>query len=515
MNEERATPRARHLARVTERNGTNVTFRRAPAVTWPAPARVVLRARRSAVARVSAFPGVRLAFLVFACISVGRGHTSHNGMFGALCGMRRRRWKAHDGRTRARGLGRDADERQTVAMPAVVMATTTVSSCFASSASKSASTSRRGMVVPRRIGRGRSAARPPPRASTESEGETEDDETAKRVDAASAVLDAIIRETVQGIFVEEAATEVLNEASEAEHRETPAETVDKRAVLRSVVQSHFEELDGSFLAALGAYVRASEASGDLQLVSLLNAIKEETLATVTDSFTDEIKVVQLVARLKSNEERFEVIRTAHRGGGRVLGDVEVPAVSVEKIERAAAQLVDELELQEQIPNWDLLYQVIIVRETARQLSKHVDETGVYSETVLSGSFAPSELPKAESTLIKELVTVNTVAQRRALLAKILDETKEKLDQEAQDAHGSDGKIKLKATTRGFQPRIERASNVTGLDTRDLRPGRFIDSVINLRASLIRESSDSKPVIARLGEIYYEACDVVMENANVG
>jgi|TARA_B100000683_G_scaffold139345_1_gene135709 hypothetical protein len=429
--------------------------------------------------------------------------------------MRRRRWKAHDGRTRARGLGRDADERQTVAMPAVVMATTTVSSCFASSASKSASTSRRGMVVPRRIGRGRSAARPPPRASTESEGEAEDDETAKRVDAASAVLDAIIRETVQGIFVEEAATEVLNEASEAEHRETPAETVDKRAVLRSVVQSHFEELDGSFLAALGAYVRASEASGDLQLVSLLNAIKEETLATVTDSFTDEIKVVQLVARLKSNEERFEVIRTAHRGGGRVLGDVEVPAVSVEKIERAAAQLVDELELQEQIPNWDLLYQVIIVRETARQLSKHVDETGVYSETVLSGSFAPSELPKAESTLIKELVTVNTVAQRRALLAKILDETKEKLDQEAQDAHGSDGKIKLKATTRGFQPRIERASNVTGLDTRDLRPGRFIDSVINLRASLIRESSDSKPVIARLGEIYYEACDVVMENANVG
>jgi len=429
--------------------------------------------------------------------------------------MRRRRWKAHDGRTRARGLGRDADERQTVAMPAVVMATTTVSSCFASSASKSASTSRRGMVVPRRIGRGRSAARPPPRASTESEGEAEDDETAKRVDAASAVLDAIIRETVQGIFVEEAATEVLNEASEAEHRETPAETVDKRAVLRSVVQSHFEELDGSFLAALGAYVRASEASGDLQLVSLLNAIKEETLATVTDSFTDEIKVVQLVARLKSNEERFEVIRTAHRGGGRVLGDVEVPAVSVEKIERAAAQLVDELELQEQIPNWDLLYQVIVVRETARQLSKHVDETGVYSETVLSGSFAPSELPKAESTLIKELVTVNTVAQRRALLAKMLDETKEKLDQEAQDAHGSDGKIKLKATTRGFQPRIERASNVTGLDTRDLRPGRFIDSVINLRASLIRESSDSKPVIARLGEIYYEACDVVMENANVG
>ena len=86
---------------------------------------------------------------------------------------------APDGRTRARGLGRGDDERQTVAMPTVLMATTTVASCVASSASTSASTSRRGTVavVTRRIGRGRSAARPPPRASTESEGEAEDEKT--------------------------------------------------------------------------------------------------------------------------------------------------------------------------------------------------------------------------------------------------------------------------------------------------------------------------------------------------
>ena len=114
----------------------------------------------------------------------------------------------------------------------------------------------------------------------------EDDDTAKRVDAASEVLDKIIRETVEGIFLEEAATEVLNEASAANEREAVESAVDKRAVLRAVVRSHFEELDGSFLAALGAYGRASGASGDLQLVSLLNAIKEETLATVTDSLTD-------------------------------------------------------------------------------------------------------------------------------------------------------------------------------------------------------------------------------------
>ena len=254
------------------------------------------------------------------------------------------------------------------------------------------------------------AARARRRSRTSAARDDDDDDVATRVDAASEVLDKIIRETVEGIFLEEAATEVLNEASAASEREAVESAVDKRAVLRAVVRSHFEELDGSFLAALGAYVRASEASGDLQLVSLLNAIKEETLATVTDSLTDEMQVVQLVARLKSNEERFEVIRVAHAGGGRALGDVDVPGVSVEKVERAAAQLIDELELQEQIPNWDLLYQVIVVRETARQLSKAADASGVYSDVVVSGSFAPSELPKAESALIKELVVVNTVAQ---------------------------------------------------------------------------------------------------------
>ena len=339
----------------------------------------------------------------------------------------------------------------------------------------------------------------------------DDDETIARVNAASEVLDKIIRETVEAIFVEEAATEVFNEVSETGERETPAESVDKRAILRGVVRSHFEELDGSFLAALGAYVQASEASGDLQLVSLLNAIKEETLATVTDSLTDEMQVVQLVARLKNSEERFEVIRAAHQGGGRVLGDVDVPGVSVEKIERAAAQLVDELELQEPVPNWELLYQVIIVRETARQLSKFVDASGVYSEMVISGSFSPSELPKTESALIKELVTVSTMAQRRATLAQKFDETRKEHDAEFKNA--ADGRVKLKSTTRGFQPRSSQGS--AGFQSRDLRPGRFIDSVINLRTSLLREGSGSEPVVARLGQIYFEACDVIMEKANVG
>jgi hypothetical protein len=188
---------------------------------------------------------------------------------------------------------------------------------------------------------------------------------------------------------------------------------------------------------------------------------------------------------------------------------------VDKVERASAQLVDQLELSTEIPNWALLYQVVVVRETARQLSKLVDESGVYNETVISGSFAPSELPKAEAALIKELVVLNSVAERRGMLAKILDEMKEALDASLDASTVENGKMKLKATTRGFERRIEGSAKRSGFNPKDLRPGRLIDSIINLRVSLAREGESSKPVVQRLGQLYFEACDVVMENANVG
>ena len=51
------------------------------------------------------------------------------------------------------------------------------------------------------------------------EDDGEADDTNARIDAAAAVLDTIIRETVEAIFIEEAATEVFNEASDADARE--------------------------------------------------------------------------------------------------------------------------------------------------------------------------------------------------------------------------------------------------------------------------------------------------------
>ena len=198
----------------------------------------------------------------------------------------------------------------------------------------------------------------------------EEDPLVENVERAAGLLDLIIKETVEQVFVEEAVEEVIPgeddaDADAASPSSAPAAEVDKEAILRSVVRKHLGELDGSFMAALSAYVQVAESSGDFALLSMLAAIREEVLAAVTGEMQPDIQVVQLVSRLKSREQRVEVLRAAHAGGGTVAG-MDVPAASIEAVETVAARLVDEMESQERVPNWQLLWQLLLVRETARQ-----------------------------------------------------------------------------------------------------------------------------------------------------
>jgi hypothetical protein len=357
-------------------------------------------------------------------------------------------------------------------------------------------------------------------------GAAEEDPLVENVERAAGLLDLIIKETVEQVFVEEAVEEVIpgddddDADAAASPSSAPAAEVDKEAILRSVVRKHLGELDGSFMAALSAYVQVAESSGDFALLSMLAAIREEVLAAVTGEMQPDIQVVQLVSRLKSREQRVEVLRAAHAGGGTVAG-MDVPAASIEAVETVAARLVDEMESQERVPNWQLLWQLLLVRETARQLHPKCDDHGVFASTVVSRSFSPSEIPKAEAAMIKELCVVNESDKRRANVAATLDECRA-LD-EARDADG--GKIKLKPSTRGF---TRRASNDSGdnndpstasssmdvFDVRDVRPGRLVDCVINMRVALKRDDADAR-VVNRLADVYFECCDVILEQADKG
>ena len=348
----------------------------------------------------------------------------------------------------------------------------------------------------------------------------EEDPLVENVERAAELLDLIIKETVEQVFVEEAVEEVIPgeddaDADAASPSSAPAAEVDKEAILRSVVRKHLGELDGSFMAALSAYVQVAESSGDFALLSMLAAIREEVLAAVTGEMQPDIQVVQLVSRLKSREQRVEVLRAAHSGGGTVAG-MDVPAASIEAVEMVAARLVDEMESQERVPNWQLLWQLLLVRETARQLHPKCDDDGVFGATVVSRSFSPSEIPKAEAAMIKELCVVNESRARRANVLAALDECRA-LD-EARDADG--GKLKLKRSSRGFRRRNDSDSGAHGsssldvFDVRDVRPGRLIDCVINMRVALARDDADAR-VVGRLADVYFECCDVVLEQADKG
>ena len=41
--------------------------------------------------------------------------------------------------------------------------------------------------------------------------------------------------------------------------------------------------------------------------------------------------------------------------------IDAAEADIDEVERAAAQLCDEMELREVIPSWDLLYQIILAR----------------------------------------------------------------------------------------------------------------------------------------------------------
>jgi hypothetical protein len=52
------------------------------------------------------------------------------------------------------------------------------------------------------------------------------------------------------------------------------------------------------------------------------------------------------------------------------------------------------------------------------------------------------------------------------------------------------------------------------DVRDVRPGRLVDCVINMRVALKRDDADAR-VVNRLADVYFECCDVILEQADKG
>ena len=355
-------------------------------------------------------------------------------------------------------------------------------------------------------------------SATANDDEPDDDVIADSVDRASKLLDLIIKETVEQIFVEEAVEEVIPGENDEDGEDSAPKLLKRspdgqdchpprchpapsRRVGRKLPDGHLRIRSGGRIL------------GRFRLLSLLAAIREEVISAVSGEMQPDIQVVQLVARLAKAEDRLEVLRAAHRGGK--AAGFDVPAASIETVENTAARLVDEMENQEHVPSWQLLWQLLLVRETARQLHPNADDTGVYSTTVVNGSFSPSEIPRAEAAMIKELSVMNEAMRRRAEVMAKFDECRD-LDEAATARDAEGGRIKLKRSSRGFsQPRgDDDDGSMDVFDVRDVRPGRLIDCVINMRVALTRDGADQR-IVDRLTALYFESCDVVLEQADKG
>ena len=138
--------------------------------------------------------------------------------------------------------------------------------------------------------------------------------------------------------------------------------MDKEAILRGVIAKHLNEFGG----ASRRFRRTCRWLSRRVRLSLLAAIREEVISAVSGEMQPDIQVVQLLARLADGSERAAVLQKAHNGGGEVAGQ-RVPAADIDAVEHAAARLVDEMETREHIPSWQLLWQLLLARETTRQM----------------------------------------------------------------------------------------------------------------------------------------------------
>jgi hypothetical protein len=361
------------------------------------------------------------------------------------------------------------------------------------------------------------------------------------VERASVVLDRIIRTFNDRAMVEYGSAEV--DGVEVEETQS--------ALLRTVILGELDNLDQHFLAALNgcaqpraafsrkqrlsspSYVNAASRGADKQLLSLLLAVREETLDVVAQQFSPDLQAVDMLTRASGAAERARLVAELVDGGDRE---------SLEAAENACSRVVEQMEDTDAVVvDARLLVRTTLAREAVRsalhELSgssvppgawgpSEAPESGVggWRETlttkVITSAFPPNQLPKWEAALLKELLPVGDPVLRRGLLQHAFTQAL------AQDNNPDKGASRGGLRPVGSDPlRAARGRAAPGggkgADAPPpVRPGRFLNCIANLRADIAqaegyrteREMRDD-PMAARVVTIREETLAVLQAMAD--
>jgi len=193
-------------------------------------------------------------------------------------------------------------------------------------------------------------------------------------------------------------------------------------LLRAAVAKQLEHFDEHFLAALNGYVnaasqRAATSADAKQLLRLLLAVRQETLAAVGSRLPAAMRVVEALTLTRGADQRVKLLELAAQGGGYwPEAEADIPQVALRDVENAAARLLEQMEDKDEcVADAALLVRVALAREAARDAIAAHNETARGSAKIVAAAFTPSTLPRWETALLKELVSIGDPVLRRGLM----------------------------------------------------------------------------------------------------
>eukprot|EP00887_Chlorella_sp_A99_P006768 scaffold3.g6768.t1 len=339
-----------------------------------------------------------------------------------------------------------------------------------------------------------------------------------------AAIDEMVREVTQELFLSAAVEEAMaaqRAAQQAQGQQPQQEAEsegsadDPDAILRRVVAARIDGLDDTFLATLNVYIAGAQQKGQQTIAALQAPDQEARLAVVRQHALMEGAV----------KDQVLDVATEQSGAGTTA---QLPYCSMEDLQRAVTQVLDDMEGSLEIIDRRLLARVVLLQDGLQQrqlqaqfLAGGGGEGGgaVPSHLVPGGGYRElGAVPRAVATFVKELVRVGSEERRRALLRKAFGE--DWILGAASAEERDDGLEGAASEHAGGSVAAGQGQQGARDPGEAVRPGRFMQGLAALQAEMLDAVAGSgEPVssamLERVESIRREAVAVLEDMAGEG
>ncbi|EFN50903.1 hypothetical protein CHLNCDRAFT_55451 [Chlorella variabilis] len=400
------------------------------------------------------------------------------------------------------------------------------------------------------------------RAATDPDRDRVNAKVMEQVEASARVVEELMAEVSREAFINAAVSRVT---------ESEAPESSLADVVGAAVGRRMEELDATFLATLDGYIRGASDKGAADVAEVLLLVRQEVLRRLGARLPPEMQLLDAAMAAADSKARMELLRKyalpseqalaeALAGGegeaGGIRGSLASAAVSSSQagsegldrassasssrsaeqqpegsgavpvsllyclaadLERAASQVIRDMELMMEVPDRRLLARLVLAREELQQMLLEAafmgGEGSGGDDVEVAASFRQpfqqlGAVPKSCAAFLQRLMALPGPQEREGLLLQALSEDVERLPGAGQPGPDATTRERLRAQAEAPQDWV--------------RPGRFMQSLSALQAEMLGQAASgsdgqvpNSDVLERLESIRREALGVLLGIAGEG